>query len=215
MPKAASRHSLAGRGEPAGGARSWRIGDRPSARRWLIGSVVGVGLGLVFAAASDALSVSDAFFDENGPIESLQALLLAVTTLVFCWSAWRSTDSKAFFSLCMAGASFVATLREVPRCGGPYAAGDLCVPQTDKDIALAIVGLAILLVMGFSRWNWRDVLDLRNLRYVWITGLSALTLALAEIAERVHLPRVEESVELVAYALLAIVALRLVARIRD
>lgn len=182
---------------------SWGLSPKPRVLRWLFAAPLAILAGVLGGTLARQSSATRAFFAENGPIENLQASVLAVVAVLFVIAHLRSSDSRALFSIGAAAATVVAMTREIPRCGSAFFDGGLCMTAGWKTgVALSALALA-----SFAAWlapiAWRRAIAWRNLAWVWPAVVVAGILMLADLSETLVYMEIEEALELAAYAYLA------------
>ena len=170
---------------------------------WVMG-----GIALAVVAILLGITVRDydevqAFFDENGPIELIQAFCLAGTALIFAAAFLKSAGARALFCVVAFGAIVTATTRETPRCGSVFYDGGMCLTHTGKDTIVIAGAVLCLLALLWRRLDWRKVLHPVSLRWVWPSFIVMALLAGAEYSEHAMHEELEESLELAAYLYLA------------
>jgi hypothetical protein len=167
---------------------------------WLATAIAMILAGILLGFVVRQFDDIQAMFMEDGPIETLQALVLAIAAVIFAFAFLKSTGARAVFCAVAAFAIVFAVTRELPRCGSVFTGGGVCLPSGGKTtvvLSAAAVGVIALL---WRRREWTtEVLRLSNLRWLWPCFVVVAMLAGAEAAEhRVHV-EIEESLELAAY----------------
>jgi hypothetical protein len=170
---------------------------------WIIGGIaiaaLAVALGTV-AADVDQVRIA---FDENGPIELVQAACLAVSAVIFAAAFLKSSGARALYCVIAFGAIVAATTRETPRCDSAFYDGGMCLTGGGKDSIVVAAAILCLLALLWRPLDWRKVLHPVALRWVWPSFFVMAMLAGSEIAEHAILMGLEESLELAAYLYLA------------
>ncbi|GGD32211.1 hypothetical protein [Aureimonas glaciei] len=179
----------------------------PALLPWIVGGLALAALAALSGSIAADVDQMRFFFDENGPIEILQAVCLALTAVIFAVAFLRSSGARALYCVAAFGAIVTATTRETPRCSSAFYDGGMCLTSTGKDWIVVLGAVLCLAALVWRRLNWRKVLHPVALRWVWPSfGVMAM-LAGAEVAEHVVWMAMEESLELAAYLYLAAFAL--------
>ena len=159
-----------------------------------------IAFGMDWVAA--LFDLPDEIFQENGPIETFQALLIGSAGVLFFFAALRFDFEIFYGSLVLALLSGLAVVREIPGCGTTFYDGGACLSDTAKDLATtAIVAMAIAVLA------WRRIplaKHLRELNLFWIVpaALAGGMLVAGEAMEHLHASGLEETLETAAYLLL-------------
>ncbi|MEN0041957.1 MAG: hypothetical protein AAF764_11600 [Pseudomonadota bacterium] len=173
----------------------------PPARLCFVALAIAVALGTLFLLFSP-----ENFLVENRGLEAGQQFLLSAAIVLSLTALARLLQpivaSMALATLAMSFAMFV---RETPNC--QKVTDGWCVSEPTKAVVIAIV-LAALIVWGlrFFRPLWDEKLTILRSIVWWPFPLMALMALISEIAERSGFPVIEEGVELLAYAFLAMLA---------
>ena len=185
----------------AGARRSWEGSPRPRLKPWLIAAVLLVVAGVLLGFGVREVDDIQVMFMEDGPVETLQAGILAVAAVVFALAFLKSTGARAVFCVVATFAIVFAVTRELPRCDSAFNGdGGICLAGGWKrTIVLSTAALGLVALLWRRREWTTEVLRPANLLWVWPCLVIVLMLAGAEAAEhRVHI-EIEESLELVAY----------------
>lgn len=174
---------------------------------WIIGGVAVAALAVLVGTLAAGLDPVRSIFDENGPIEIVQAACLAITAVIFVAAFLKSTGARALYCVTAFGAIVTATTRETPRCGSAFYDGGMCLTHTGKDSIVVLAAVLCLLALLWRPLDWRKVLHPVALRWVWPSFGVVAMLAGSEIAEHAVLMTLEEALELAAYLYLAAFAL--------
>ena len=200
LPRAADDHAT------AVDRSSWEGTPAPRLRSWLI-------LGALFVLAAVGLGITvrefagiQLFFMEDGPVEMVQAGVLMLVAIAFAFAFLRSSGARALFCLVAAYATTFAVTRELPRCGSAFSGEGICLDSGWKTTIVLAVSALALLALFWRRPDWRRVLALSNLRWVWPCFVVVVMLAGAEAAEHRVRVEIEESLELAGYLYLAVFA---------
>ncbi|BDA86174.1 hypothetical protein Sa4125_37160 [Aureimonas sp. SA4125] len=170
---------------------------------WIIGGIVIAALALLFGTFAAGTEQIRSFFTENGAIEYVQAICLAVTAVLFAATFLKSSGARALFCVGSFGAIVTATTREIPRCGSAFYDGGLCLTAGGKNTVVIACAVLCVLALLWRPLDWRKVLHPTALRWVWPSFVVMAILAGAEFAEHVVQIELEESLELAAYLYLA------------
>ena len=179
-----------------------------------IAAFTALGMASVAAslAATGFLSFIDTgpeLFQENGPIETVQAAIVGVAGILFYLAAIRFAFEIFYGTLLLALASFIATIREIPGCESNFYDGGPCLPHADLPairvaIILAVAALILIRRVPLAR-------HVRELNFFWVVpaGAAFAILIVAEIMEDLGQPRFEETLELAGYLHLFVFAVTL------
>ncbi|MBC8130813.1 MAG: hypothetical protein H7Y08_10895 [Rhizobiaceae bacterium] len=171
--------------------------------RWLFAGPLAILAGVCVGLIARQSGATQAFFAENGPVETLQALILAIVAAAFFLAFLRSSDSRALFCITGATAAAIAMTREVPRCGSTFFDGGVCMTGDGKTVAVSLALSAGATALWFAPIAWRRAIAIRNIAWVWPVAVVVVMLALADIAEAKVYMEIEEALELTAYAYLS------------
>lgn len=195
--------------------RDWAGTPTPDARLWLGSVLVSALASILLATFIDRVPGARAVFVEDGPIETLQAVLLIGVGAVFVAAFLRSAGSRALFCLVAAYACIFAVTRELPRCGSAFVGGDVCLPSSWKHSIVLVASALALIALVLRPVDWRAALRLSNLRWTWPSAVVLGYLVAAEGLEKlIYYGEVEELLELIAYFHLAALALSILHRTR-
>lgn len=154
-------------------------------------------------------------FVENGPVEILQMSALVAAAALFIRAAFRLDEWAGVTTLALASMSVVFLVRETPRCTSPLYEFGPCISGDYKDAIYVAAGLLVglcalanpaLRPRHFSPASFRR-LPAFVLR-LWPLFIIAVMIGFGQLADAKGWPRSEETLELTAYLLLALLALR-------
>ena len=148
-------------------------------------------------------------FVENGPIETIQAILVGLAAALFYLAALR-LDFEIFYGALMRSlGSGLALLREIPGCASHFYDSGVCLGDCSKDgltvlLVAVVTGLALLRRGPLAR-------HLRELGFFWLvpSGIAFAILVAGEAMEHLHFEAYEETLELAGYLDLVVFALAL------
>lgn len=210
-PTRASAATAADRSIPV--RRDWGGTPTPDPKRWFASTTVAALAAVALGLGLSQFPGAHVLFMEDGPIESLQAILLLGISVVFAVAFWWSAGSRAFFCLLAAYACIFAVTRELPRCGSEFVGGEVCLPSTWKRSIVLVASALGLVALVLRPIDWRSALKLSNLRWVWPSAIVLGFLVAAEALESlIYYSEVEEFLELVAYLHLGAMALSILRR---
>lgn len=140
-------------------------------------------------------------FQENGPIELVQAAILSATAI--CGALGYISGDERLGALCgvIAFTSAAFLLREMPRCESINSA--ICINTSIKRPLTVLASLGVTIVA--ARFVWRDragfLLAIRP-RFAWPFYLALTVLVLGQAMEEFGLGTAEEVLELYAYTII-------------
>ena len=168
---------------------------------------LGVALGSDFLA--ETFDVGADVFQENGPIEMVQAFVVGAAGILFYIVAIRFGFELFYGSLFLSLGCGLAVLREIPGCASPFYEGGVCLTDSGKD-GLTVLLVACIALLGAIR-HVPLARHIRELNFFWVlpSGLAFAILVLAEVMERMHSMGAEETLELAGYLVLLVFAITL------
>lgn len=193
--------------------KSWDGMPKPDPKAWLLSVFLAAIAAVALVFLLDRFPALRSVFMEDGPIETVQAGLLLGIAALFAVGFMRSVDSRAMFCLLAAFACLFAVTREIPRCGSAFAGGDVCLPKSGKEAIVLAASALALLALVLRPVNWRAVLRLTNLRWIWPSFIVfGLLVAAEELENLIYYSEIEEFFELVAYFMLGHIAVTILRR---
>lgn len=173
----------------------------PRALPWLAGAVVLLATGLLIGIWYEPYpDLEAAIFNENGPVETVEMLALALAMTVFIFRAIRSDDPVSLICIVIAFLLANAILRETPRCDSPFYDRGMCVPTRLWKNGFVFVLLAITSTgLWVRRRHLREVFSIRWPLMFWPLLAALALLVIAEIAEDFSVMGTEETLEAFAY----------------
>ena len=145
-------------------------------------------------------------FQENGPIESVQAWIVLVAGVQFYLAALRFGFEIFYGTLLLSLGAFLAVVREIPACESAFYFGGICLRHSWQGEIQAVI---VLLVAGLALWRREPLArHLRELNFFWIVpaGTAFAILVAAEVMEGLGQPVIEETLELAGYLHLLVFA---------
>ena len=170
--------------------------------RSLLWSGIAIGSGVLAALAgiyAQNHEAGEMMLMENGPIESLQTVVLCLAVLIYALRIFKSADGVAAACISVAFILILAVLRETPSCGSAFYEGGICLSRSGK---YGISGIAFLGALALAFMRRRHILEAlrpRTFMLFWPLVLAAAMLAGADWAEHAHHQGIEEFLELTAY----------------
>ncbi|WP_117191224.1 hypothetical protein [Rhizobium terrae] len=133
-------------------------------------------------------------FEEDGPIEDLQSLVLAITVVLAVLAAFRTRILARFIAITTACIAVVFFMREMPICRGDVTV--YCVSKTSLPIVLGATALVLLIATVLFELRHRGGLSRAiHPRLSWPLALIALILAAGQAAEHFDIVEAEETFE--------------------
>lgn len=163
-------------------------------------------LGLELGERPSALQ----FFAENGPIETVECLFLAIAIVPFSLAAINLTRGHALTCIGVMVVIALMIVRETPRCGSIYSTADACLPASGKLVAYILIAVVLTLMLVAKRFvpmRKSAYLVISEHRWIWPVVWVVAILGGAQLAEHLHEVGVEEMLELCAYLYLALIGL--------
>lgn len=151
-------------------------------------------------------------FDENGPVETVQAFIVGFAGLLFYLAALRFDFEIFFGSLGLSFFCGLAVLREVPGCNSPFYDGGLCLTNNQKDLGTFFCAAAVLGLLAIRREPLAR--RIRDLNFFWIlpAGIAGSILVFGELGEHFGAQNIEETLETTSYLFLTAFAVAINAR---
>ncbi len=144
-------------------------------------------------------------FAEDGPIEDLQSLSLAITALLGIVAASRTRILARFVATAITCISVVFFAREMPICRGSVTV--YCVSKTWLPIIIAAAALILLIATIVFEYRHRGGLSRAiHPRLSWPLGFVAAVLGLSQLAESLDIVVIEESLESYGFMILTLSA---------
>ncbi|MFB9952575.1 hypothetical protein ACFFP0_27335 [Rhizobium puerariae] len=145
-------------------------------------------------------------FAEDGPIEDLQSLSLAITALLAVMAASRTRILARFVAITTACISIIFFAREMPICRGSMTV--YCVSKTWLPIIIGIAALILLIATIVFEYRHRGGLSRAiHPRLSWPLGFVAAVLALSQLAEHFDIVVLEEGLESYGFMILTLSAI--------
>ncbi len=147
------------------------------------------------------------FSSENGPVENLQLLFLAVAAVVFGGLAFRLTHAARLVALGAGALCLQFFFREFRT---PIPNPILEFLSSSQFLALLAAALgALILIQIYLNWAHIPALITWLVRFEWWPFLlGGILLVVSDLFEKTHLELVEEMIELNASVVFAIIAAR-------
>jgi len=140
-------------------------------------------------------------FEEDGPIEDLQSLSLAITALLAGMAFFRTRVLARYVAVTTACIAFVFFMREMPICRGTTTV--FCVSKTGLPIFIGLAVLVLLIATVFFELRHRGgILRAIHPRLSWPLGLIAFVLAASQASEHFDIVTAEESLESYGFMIL-------------
>jgi hypothetical protein len=140
-------------------------------------------------------------FEEDGPIEDLQSLSLAITVLLAGMAVFRTRILSRFVAVTTTCIAFVFFMREMPICRDSTTV--FCVSKTGLPIFIGLAALALLIATIFFELRHRGgVLHAIHPRLSWPLGLIGVVLAASQASEHLDIVTAEESLESYGFMIL-------------
>lgn len=140
------------------------------------------------------------FFEENGPLETVQAVALGLAAILFAIRAWRADGVLADISVVLVFLLVFSMIREMPRCDSYYYYGGVCLQANVKTWLIGAAAAAAAAVLILRRANPIDMLRPRWTLVFWPLWAALVLLGLAEATEQFKWIALEETLETAAYA---------------
>ena len=171
-------------------------------RIWLDALIVTLCLNalawLIFAKLGMPTSV---IFAEDGPIEDLQSLSLAITAFLGIVAATKTRILARFVATALTCISVVFFAREMPICRGSVTV--YCVSKTWLPIIIAAAVLILLIATIVFEYRHRGGISRAiHPRLSWPLGFAAVVLGLSQLAEQLDIVVMEESLESYGFMIL-------------
>lgn len=142
-----------------------------------------------------------AIFEEDGPIEDLQSLSLAITVILAVLASFRTRVLARYVAVTTASIAFVFFMREMPICRGSTTV--FCVSKTGLPIFIGIAALILIIATIFFELRHRGgVSRAIHPRLSWPLGLIGVVLAGSQAAEHSDIMMLEESLESYGFMIL-------------
>lgn len=178
---------------------------------WAIIAVASVG-GFLALALSDW---TGEIFVENGLVETAQLVLLFLAAVFFMRASLRFTEWVALTTLALACISAFAFLREIPRCTSPFYQFGPCISDDYKTALYLSVGVLLVVLIAANRSLRPSRFDRAAFQRLrgFIPKLMPLAILVplaigSQLGEVIDIGAIEETLELIGYAVLAVFALR-------
>ncbi|SJZ52831.1 hypothetical protein [Consotaella salsifontis] len=139
------------------------------------------------------------WFDEDGPIEWIQAAIVGLAAVTLVVRAWRSRSPVGLLACGAAYFLYSAVLREVPSCTSHFYSGGGCLTHTWKYGLMTAGALLVLAYFVLQRRHLPGIFRPRWSLTFWPLLVSAALLMAAEYGERMHMMEIEETLELFSY----------------
>lgn len=140
-------------------------------------------------------------FEEDGPIEDMQSLSLAITALLAAIAATRTRILARFVAIATACIAIIFFARETPICRSSVTV--LCVSKTWLPIIIGAAALFLLIATIIFEYRHRGgFLVAIHPRLSWPLGLVAAVLGLSQLAEHFDIVTIEESIESYGFMIL-------------
>lgn len=178
---------------------------------WVIIAVASLG-GVLALALSDWRGQ---IFVENGLVETVQLVLLFLAAVFFIRASLRFTEWGALTTLALACLSAFAFLREIPRCTSPFYQFGPCISDDYKNALYVGIGVLLIVLIAAnrslrpSRFDRAAFQRLRGFLPKLMPLAILVPLAIgSQLGEIIDIGAIEETLELIGYAVLAVFALR-------
>jgi hypothetical protein len=176
-------------------------------RIWLHALLATLGLNLLAFGLFSAIGVSaHDIFLEDGPIEDLQSLSLALTAILAALAATRLSILSRYVAITTACIASVFFMREMPICRGDVPV--FCVSKTWLPISIAMIAVMLLLATLLFELRHRGGLSRAiHPRLSWPLVFTAAVLGASQAAEHFDIVVAEETLESYGFMILVMSAI--------